>query len=447
MARRPAALRHYMTHDIRRVQVMDILRARDARQAMQHSLIARHHTPVISFTMNIAGDVKYDAAIHRAFNEGKQQILHEISRNGWETLDCAESIAFTGCEAQWAVRADAAQIKRCMMRIENATPLGRLFDIDVIDASGAHLSRGEERPCLICSGPVRVCARSRAHDARALFDKAQQIIKAHFDAQFIRRIGESAQRALMHEALTTPKPGLVDCENAGAHKDMDLFSFADSACALRPYFESCVRLGMENASPDQLQYEGILAEQTMFSAAHANTHKGAVFSLGILCYACGSCGENASLDAILHAAAAMGAHFLQQMKQSAQSRTGGEQQYIAHGLTGARGEAASGFSSVQQYALPALRAALSAGKTLPQAGLHALMTLIANVFDSNIIRRAGLDGQAWAMEQARHALQSNCDETCLRDMNTLFTQKNISPGGSADLLAVTYFLYFITKEC
>ena len=75
------------------------------------------------------------------------------------------------------------------------------------------------------------------------------------------------------------------------------------------------------------------------------------------------------------------------------------------------------------------------------------MTLIVHVNDSNIIRRAGLDAQQWAADEARRALENDCDIAFLQDMNDRFVQKNISPGGSADLLAVTYFLHFLdTKE-
>lgn len=434
-------------NDIRRVQVEDILRARDQRQEKQQALLARHALPVISFTLNIAGDVKYDAAIHRAFEEGKRLIDRELAAGRFETKEYLESVSFTGCEGLWSVQADAQNLKQRMMLIEESCALGRLFDIDVIDESGTHLSRGSERSCLICGGPVRACARSRTHSAKDLFDKAQQIIQNHFDAQFIRFIGETAQRALLYEALTTPKPGLVDCENTGAHKDMDLFSFANSACALRPYFESCVRLGIENAPINHLQYTGRLAEADMLAAAKANTHKGAIFSLGILCYAAGSCGETAATDEILRKSAEIGAHFLQQMQENPLARTGGERQYLAYGLTGARGEAASGFETVRKYALPALQSALSQGKPLPQSGLYALMTLIIHVKDSNIIRRAGLDAQQWAADEARRALENDCDIAFLQDMNDRFVQKNISPGGSADLLAVTYFLHFLdTKE-
>ena len=432
--------------EIRRVAVEDMLRARDARAERQQLMLKKYHAPLISFTMNIAGEIKYDEEIRRAFEEGLRRILPQTERMSAPVLDHIITIDFTGCEALFAVQADASLLKERMCLIEGADALGRLFDIDVLDESGSHLSRSTERPCLICGKPARACARSRAHDAKELFDRAHSIIEAHFRDEYIRFIGETAQRALLHEALTTPKPGLVDCENSGAHSDMNLMSFADSACALRPYFETCARMGTESASLHRLQYAGQLAEDAMYAAAGANTHKGAIFSLGILSYAAGFCGEDADLPAILNKSSETGAFFLQQMKQSARSETGGEQQYIQYGLTGARGEAASGFQSVQNIALPALTAALAAGKSLHQAGLRALLSLMNQVQDSNVIRRAGMEGQKFVMQQAQLALDQGCSEETLRTMDRTFIQQGISPGGSADLLAVTYFLYFLSAR-
>ncbi len=443
MAGYAEALRKVTMEEIRRVHVEDMLRARDERSERQQALLACYHAPLISFTMNIAGDVKRDENICRAFFTGRERVERALARKKWRVLDAAQTIAFTGCEMLWAVQADAGELKKQMCLLEEEDALGRLFDLDVIDAEGAHLSRGSERACLICGGPVRACARSRAHSAEELFQKAQEIIASHFSKQYIRHIGETAQRALLYEALTTPKPGLVDCENCGAHRDMDVFSFADSACALREYFENCAQLGVENANYAQLQHVGQLAEERMLSSAKANTHKGAIFSLGILCYAQGFCGEEADMNAVLQKAAETGKYYLDEMRLSDKKQTGGERQYALYGLTGARGEVASGFETVTKLALPALQKALQAGKTLSQAGREALIALIACVPDSNIIRRAGMEGLRWAQEEAKIALQSGCAEEVLRQMNTRFVQKNISPGGSADLLAVTYFLHFL----
>lgn len=432
--------------EIRHVTVQDMLQARDERAARQQALLSAHALPLISFTMNIAGSVKYNAAIQRAYEQGVSRIARQLERMHVSVRACIQTARFTGCEALWAVQAEASALKKAMCLIEEADALGRLFDIDVIDADGTHLSRNSERPCLICGNPVRACARSRKHSAEELFEKALSVIQSHFENQLAHQIGELAQKALLYEALTTPKPGLVDAENSGSHSDMTLFSFADSVCTLRPYLEECVHLGIQQANPAQLQYAGMCAEDSMFSAAHVNTHKGAIFALGILCCAIGSLGEFAPLEGILAKVAEIGTGFLNQMKTAGQTQTGGERQYQQYGLTGARGEAASGYQSVYAIALPALKKAIAQGKSLPMAGLEALLQLMAHVQDSNIIRRAGMDGQHWVMEQTQRLLENGFSSDDLRLMNEQFVERSISPGGSADLLAVTYFLYFYQQR-
>ena len=421
--------------EIRHVDIRDVLRARDERVERQNAFLRRHGCALISFTMNVAGSIKRDALIERAFREGQRRIARELERMSVPVPEFCETLAFTGCECLWAADGDAQTLKQRMCAIEEQDELGRLFDIDVIAPDGSHLSRMEERRCLICGGPVRVCARSRTHSAEELYQKTHGIIRRFFEKEQIRQIGEWAQKALLFEAVTTPKPGLVDCENSGSHTDMDLFSFMASAAALRPYFEDCVRLGLEHADVSRLQHRGRLAEEEMLRAAHANTHKGAIFSLGILCYAMGEAGENAPMDAVLASAAKAGAHFLKQLESARSHHTGGERQYRDYGLTGARGEAASGFDTVRTVALPVLKQELEQGKSLNDAGLEALLALMARLNDSNIILRAGMDAQAWVMEEARQSGD-------LREMNRRFVRRRISPGGSADLLAAAYFLHF-----
>lgn len=428
------------------VEVADILWARDKRVGRQHTFLEKYASPLISFTMNIAGSIKYDPQIHRAFSEGVSRISRQLERMEIATLDFVEIIRFTGCEALWAVHADAEMLKARMCAIEEADALGRLFDIDVIDSNGGHLTRSYERRCLICGGSVRACARNRTHSADALYQKTHEIIDGYFSQRFVQKIGELAQKALLYEAMTTPKPGLVDCENSGAHSDMDLFSFAASACALRSYFEECVRIGMTGGDFSRLQYAGLQAEDRMLAVAGANTHKGAIFSLGILCCAVGSCGENAGLNEILAMAAKLGECSLGQMKAAGQARTGGECQFQQYGLTGARGEAASGFRTVREIALPVLKKSVANGKRIDEAGLDALVALMAKVQDSNVIRRAGMDGQMWVSAQAQEIREKGFVKEDLRAMNDRFVEKNISPGGSADLLAAAYFLYFLENE-
>ena len=432
--------------EVRHVNVADMLLARDERVSRQNDLLKKHKLPLVSFTMNIAGSIKKDAETERAFFVGVDRVKRQLERMHAVTAEYVQTLAFTGCEAVWAVDADVHALKRRMCLIEEADELGRLFDIDVIGADGSHISRESERECLICGQPVRACARSRAHSAQELFARAKAIIARHFRKEFAVKIGEQAQRALLYEALSTPKPGLVDRENSGAHRDMDLFSFADSACVLRSYFEECVMIGMNGADFELLQYAGMQAEDRMFSAVRVNTHKGAIFSLGILCCAMGFCGEGAELENVLAKASELGEFAFERMKICNPGHTGGERQYRKYGLTGARGEAASGFGSVTEIALPALKKAIAEGKNLNDAGLYALLALMAQVHDSNIIKRSGMEGQQWVMTRAKKMLAEGFDTDDLRRMNDEFAAKNISPGGCADLLAIAYFLYFVKND-
>lgn len=429
----------------RSVTVPDVLQARDARAVRQSELLRKYRQPLISFTMNIAGSVKNNDLIRRAFGEGTHWIKAHLSQQGIPILAYEQRLAFTGCEAIWAVEAEAAWLKEQMTAIEESCPLGRVFDIDVIDAEGAHLTRGTERQCLICGGPVRACARSRAHSAETIYGKTLEIIRDYFQGRYVRQVAQCAQRALLYEAITTPKPGLVDCVNSGAHQDMDLFSFADSVSVLGGYFEDCVRIGQQDFSPEQLQHAGILAEKTMLAAAGVNTHKGAIFALGILCCALGRCAEDAAMEDVLAQAADMGRIFLRQMESGGKRLTGGETQYQQYGLTGARGEAASGFRSVVEIALPVLEAALARGSSAAEAGKTALLHLMAEVVDSNIIRRAGLAGQRWTAEEANRLLREGFTDDDLRALDAEMIRRNISPGGSADLLAAAWFLLFIKR--
>ena len=431
---------------IQPVTLADVLRARDERAQAQEAFRQKYGCTVVSFTMNIAGPVKVNELIVKGFREGQKQIALQLHALNCPLRECTETLHFTGCEALWAVEVEAWKVKRAMEHIEDTHPLGRLFDIDVIDPDGSHLSRGTERPCLICGGPAKVCARSRAHSVEEVFGRTMDMLRAFTDKKYATKLSHLALTALSRELKLTPKPGLVDMENNGAHTDMDVAAFERSIRALRLHFAAFARIGQEGADPARLQQAGMEAEQVMLAAAGVNTHKGAIFSLGILCCAAGALGENPTLDALLAKAAELGGYFLDQMKKAPPANTGGGQQYLRYGLTGARGEAAAGFPSVREIALPAYEAALRAGKSQEDAGLHALLYLIAHVQDSNIIRRSGMEGQQWVSAQAQALLDTGYTHDDLRALNDRFVARNISPGGSADLLAATYFIHELTRK-
>ena len=264
-----------------KITLEQMLLARDRRASRQAALLSRYGRPVISFTMNIAGPVKDSPLIRYAFRSGLRQL---------EALPCAQlcrEVIFepTGPEALLVYETqDARLLKAFCIRLESEGEAGRLFDLDVLDANGEKLSRETGRTCLVCGGPVSVCSRSRAHGLEAITARTRAILEA-FAAE---TLGEMAENALLAEVHFTPKPGLVDEANNGAHRDMDVPLFERSAHALRPCFEEFVRLGIQGASPAALQQAGVRAEQAMFAATGGvNTHKGAIYSGALLLHAAG----------------------------------------------------------------------------------------------------------------------------------------------------------------
>jgi len=321
----------------------------------------------------------------------------------------------------------------------------------------------------LCGQDAPVCARSRAHTVAELFERTHEIIDAHFADEFAAKTAQHAQRALLYEVAIAPKPGLVDRCNTGAHADMDIFTFIDSACALRDYFETCARIGLgfRGKKPedcfDSLRTPGLLAEQEMKDATGGvNTHKGAIFSLGIACSALGMGfdGEKSDAQAALVRCGEMTrARMGQELERisAGEARTFGEAIYKKSRIGGVRAEAASGFASVRETALPRLREALGAGLNLNDAGLCALVSLMACTQDTNAVRRGGeklaeqLRESAAALEAriaghlAEGMLASQMDSIrqSLVRWDEALSEKRISPGGCADLLALTLLAHFM----
>ena len=146
------------------ITLSQMLSQREIRANTQQFFLSKYHSPLISFTMNIPGPVKTNEAIRRAFDIGQILLLEGLARLGAKILDCSEIHEDTGDELLLAVRNVTPEILKDMaVSIENFSPVGRLFDIDIIDENGRKLSRQEFRKCIICGRQAQECARSRTH--------------------------------------------------------------------------------------------------------------------------------------------------------------------------------------------------------------------------------------------------------------------------------------------
>ncbi len=338
-------------------------------------------------------------------------------------------------------------VKALCVRFEEEEAGGALLDADVMSPEGVCASRAGlgllPRACLVCGErPAAACVAGRRHSAEET-ERAFEGLLARLPSEedWPRRVAEKAVRSLLYEVSVSPKPGLVDRESAGAHRDMDYYSFVDSACALEPYFERFARLGAEPGEPERLlsrlRPAGLEAEAAMLRATGgANTHKGLIFSLGILCAAAGRLGKGAEADALCALAGRVAAPAL----LDAPGGSHGDEARGRYGASGARGEAAAGFPSARE-ALEPLRAALWAGEGIDRAGIRALALLLCRVEDTNVLYRAGEEGLRFLREGARGLLADGLEGGAWRAWCAEVTRRGISPGGCADLLAIAFFLH------
>ncbi len=508
------------------ITLSDILTAREERVAIQNALLAEYRAPVISFTMNMAGPVKVTALSHRAFLWGMEQLRLGFVQNRMKVLKEYSRALPTGDEAYFAIDAPAEQVKALCVEIEESSPAGRFYDMDVIGLDGHKLERGMERPCIVCHRPGRECASRRLHTVEELqwatrtnLQLASLLLDRH-------KLSVLATNALLEEVAVTPKPGLVDRANNGSHRDMNFSSFQASAAVLVPYWAECFRTGQsvgggvhdapnlpgsDTHGPSRtpaptvtfaaLRPIGKRAERDMLAATGGvNTHKGAIFTLGVLCGAIGRrwTAENGfpSVDIILNEVAAMTRETLEQELPAARWHTAGEALYRQYGARGIRGQVADGLPAVREISLPVFKKLLAQGLDRNHAAAVTLLHLIANVEDTNLLHRGGPEGAAWAREQAAELLSSAChserseesalpaaslekrtdSSTSLRsaqndrqgtlmpkasdlisdgrvpslqeiaELDRQFIQRNLSPGGCADLLAVTLFLDSLTQS-
>lgn len=446
------------------VELWQMLEARERRAERQRELLAQYRCPLVWFTMNIAGPIKTSPLIRRGFEVGCTLLEQQLMRVKARCLHQEQYHEPTGSEACYVADLDPLALKRLTVELEEHSGLGRLFDMDVLTPSGEKVERETlglgERRCLICGGSARACARSRAHTVEELQRKTIQLLQEALDERDAQKAAELACRALLFEVGTTPKPGLVDLRNSGSHRDMDFFTFMSSAAALWPYFERCARIGQMTAElpPEDtfsaLSGPGKLAENAMMGATGGvNTHKGAIFTVGTLCGALGRLPREVwqEPETVLSQAAAMTRGLVERelsglTEESA--RTVGERLYLRHGITGVRGQLEAGLPVVQNVGLPVLERGLGLGKSLNDAGRAALLAILAAETDTNMIARGGLTIQREIAAQVSKLLEQEPypNRQTLEALDDRFMQENLSPGGSADLLAVCYLLHFLRTE-
>ena len=427
-----------------------VLAARDARVARQQALLAQGGM-LLSLTLVAPGAVKRSPLLDAIFAAALDALRPYVS----DARARQEAVDDGGHHALYLLDGGARDWKKRVIALENRSPLARLWDIDIIDRDDKPVSRRDlglpSRRCLICDDDAKSCARARRHHIGELQADIARRYRLHQQAQ---AIAETMRQALITEATLTPKAGLVDAAHNGGHTDMNLALFLKSADAIAPYLGDCAATGMtfaaSPASPALLaaiRPIGLAAEAAMHAATGGvNTHKGAIFAFGILAAALGrrlAAQDTTTLAEVQDDIRAISAEILAELQQPGEN-SAGKRGYAQHGIRGARGEAASGYTTVTRHALPVYRQALAADGN-PRRALHlALVTLYAVNDDSTTLARVGLDGLRAHQHWARTLLADRArlaDETQLSEAIATYARdcaaRRLSAGGSADLLALT----------
>lgn len=278
--------------------------------------------------------------------------------------------------------------------------------------------------------------------------------------EFYLKVNSLAKRALLYEVLLSPKPGLVDTLNTGAHKDMDLYTFVDSIVSLDMFFYKCVKVGYEYEGKayeeifPALRDLGLQAEKKMFQATKGiNTHKGAIFIFAILCGAIGSLKREEkilSVDSICQRSANISKNILDDFKENydEEKLTYGLRQYLSHGLLGARGEAYLGFPSIKKACF-VIEDSIASGLDEKMALGNGLIEIMTFLVDSNIIGRRGPEAGIFLNTSAKEVKDLGGYGTVeglkrIYELDQTFIEMNISPGGCADLAAASIFVFWVT---
>lgn len=268
----------------------------------------------------------------------------------------------------------------------------------------------------------------------------------------VQTIGRAATLALHDELALSPKPGLVTLVDQGSHNDMDAHTFMRSLFAQRGYFVRIAGLGAASAPFEALERCGIEAEARMLAATGGiNTHRGAIFTLGLLCAAAGAVvntGQSPSPEGLR-------ATLLQRWggalaaRATRQSTLPGGIAARRYGLRSASAEAALGFPVLFETALPAMQTAAARGLTRQQVLLDTLFHVMAVMDDSNLAHRGGLEGLHYAQRVASGylaaggAARPDGVEVAFQ-IGHEFVSRRLSPGGAADTLSAACLVARIT---
>jgi holo-ACP synthase/triphosphoribosyl-dephospho-CoA synthase len=439
------------------------LEARDQR-AFLKTQIAQRGLPCLSLSLNVPGFPKSNPTVKTFFDyclrefkySLKADLVNIIKAEAIEQSDAAGDFYLVPCSLGILT---LPEIKQVCEAFEQNHPLGRFIDADLNDQNGETVSSGRSKLCFFClERPAIECRRENAHEPEELrsfmFPKMAEYCRQKLEEEIIIKLSSLAQQAILSEISLTPKPGLVDKISNGSHADMNYQTFIDSTAAISPWFSDLAREGFSFRNSDlakalpKIRNIGLRMESAMFAATqNTNTQKGVIFLMGLSLFTCGklfSQSDQFSTETFRAIIQGICKDLVKKefVPNSGSGKSHGEEIFLKYGSGGARGEAENGFRMVFEFGLPQLTALTQLND---ESLIKCFLAIAANNNDTNILYRSNPQVLSDFKKHCKNALENFSDEN-YAEVIDYCKNKNISPGGSADLLAVTIFVWSVMRQ-
>lgn len=416
-----------------------LLAARDQRQRELQAAMegaAGSRTAILTLATNIPGPDKHPPGLSAWVQVAWQALTAEL------VLEprCDRSDALGPFRIAFA-STPPRQVKAIAMALEARHPALRLLDLDVYDLRGLPVDRqglgAPARACLLCGEPARECIRAGRHDRRELDLRVRALLDFRLDGRLApRQLAGNLVLGALQELQVTPKPGLVDRADPGSHPDLSFASMRRSVDLLPRYYAELQSVIDERGPLEAAVACGLAAEQRMLREVGSNAHKGYLFLSGLFLMAAQDAGEE--VEALRAGLARLGSAFFARFPPSedrVRARTG---------LGGIRAEVEQGLPAVFEHGWPRYREALALGWTVPEAEFYLMAVLMQQVEDTTAVQRGGLAGLQ-RLRRDGAALQRRLEQRrdplpFLADLNADYRRANLTMGGVADCMALTFAL-------
>jgi holo-ACP synthase/triphosphoribosyl-dephospho-CoA synthase len=426
--------------------------------------IAQKGLASLSLSLNVPGFPKSNTTVNAFFKHCLKELKYNLkahlvdilNNESIEVIDAAGDFYLVPCSTAILT---FLEIKQVCEDFEQNHPLGRFIDADLNDQLGNSVSSGKSKLCFFClERPAIECRRENAHEHEELrsfmFPKMDDYCRRQHDESVIAKLSSLALKALLHEISLTPKPGLVDKFSNGSHADMNYQTFINSTAAISPWFVELVREGftfrdsyLTKALPI-IRNIGLRMESAMYEATqNINTQKGIIFLMGLSLFACGnlfSQSDQFKTEAFRAIIRDICKDLIKKelVAASESAKSHGEKIFLKYGFSGARGEAESGFGTVFEFGLPQLT---GFAELNDEVIIKSFLAIAAHNNDTNILYRSNPDVLNALKKLCKKALEDFNDQNYSAVID-FCKNENISPGGSADLLAVTIFVWLVMRQ-